>query len=441
MTTRHNGVRATIALGIVSVLAIGLLTAESATAARTKANYYTATVDGGSNSNVRYATASSGTPTTVNFTVTNCGAAFSPPSSCTNVKGTSLDSIVISLPAGWTAVNAASLTASGLKLAPGASVTMPVAVYPSLTAAGTARGVSFCVSDSTACSYQPATTNPTLTLPLKFTFSVQPKDGMPTSSICGTRVQLTDGFSPTADNVPLGGVSVSLAAAADSLVDPSLDSTVTQITGPTTGAATFGCTPNPAVGGPYKIVAVGQNAGASIPSDDSNPFVVYTKLQNCNNNCSDSQTGGGGTNLNATSNAAGVLGTSVFDVNDGHFPSFGSVGCADVKKLVGRPDVLQAASSDGAKTVVITWSKIVTLKFTDNGTPHWQVCMAAPDLFTTDGGGDAVLNSVTGLYEGTVPLCGAAPAGNPCMAISRNAAQEIATITLPDGWAGDPYFH
>jgi len=114
--------------------------------------------------------------------------------------------------------------------------------------------------------------------------------------------------------------------------------------------------------------------------------------------------------------------------------------CAGVKKLTGRPDVLQA-SSDGDKTVVITWSKAVTLKFTDNGTPHWQVCMQAPATFITDSG--AAATQVGAFYVGTIPLCGAAglPAGNPCMVVSRNAAQEIATITLPASWTGDPYFH
>jgi len=431
MTNRHNGVRSAIALGIASVLAIGLLTAESASA-RTKTNYYSASVD---TTNVRYAT-SAANATTVTFTIQNCGAAFAPPGNCANAKGTSIDSIAITLPTGWTAADPATLTASGLKLAPGASAQMAVKVLPTASGAGTAQTVTLCVSDSTACSYQPTNAALTLTVPLRFTFTHSPVDGTPTTSLCNTAVQLTDAPAGT-DNVPLAGVGVRLSAATGSL-DPGLsfDGTNTPSTN-SAGLATFGCAPNPAVGGPYQVVAVAQSPAPTIPSDASNAFVVYTTLQDCHGNCSDTQTGGGGTRLDATSNAAGVLGTSVFDVADAHYPVF---DCAGVKKLTGRPDVLQA-SSDGDKTVVITWSKAVTLKFTDNGTPHWQVCMQAPATFITDSG--AAATQVGAFYVGTIPLCGAAglPAGNPCMVVSRNAAQEIATITLPASWTGDPYFH
>jgi hypothetical protein len=350
--------------------------------------------------------------------------------------------VVISLPTGWSAVNASDLTKSGLKLAPGASVNMAVSVRPGLTGAGTGQGVSFCVSDATACSYHLAGTSPTLTLPLKFAFTHSPAPtGTPSTSLCPTEVQLTDGFATSPANVPIQNISVTLAAAANS-IDPSLD--FTSVTPPLTdgtGAAAFDCTPPPAVGGPYKVVAVGQYASTSIPSADSGAFIVYSHLNPCGGDCTGAENGNGGTHLDVNSDALGDLGTSFFDAGNGQYPTF---GCDGVKKLEGRPDVLQA-TSDGDKTVVITWSKAVTLKFTDNGTPHWQVCMAAPAVFTTDANTDAVINDA-GLYEGTIPLCGAAflspDKPNPCMAISRNAAQEIATITLPSGWAnGDPYFH
>lgn len=436
MTSRHNGVRGAIALGIASVLAIGLLTAESASA-RTKTNYYMATVNSGSNANVRYATTSANA-TTVTFTIQNCGAAFAPPSNCANVKGTSIDSVAITLPQDWTASNPAQLTASGLKLAPGASVNMPVTVLTSTMGAGTAQSVGFCVSDSTACSYQAAATNPTLTLPLRFTFATSPHDGTPTTSLCNTAVQLKDIPAGT-DNVPLAGVSVRLAAATNSL-NPGLsfDGTNTPST-TSTGLATFGCAPNPAVGGPYRVVAVAQSPAPTIPSADSGAFIVYSHFSPCGGGCNGTENGNGGTHLDVNSDATGDLGTSFFDAGNGQYPAF---ICAGVKKLDGRPDVLQA-TSNGNKTLVITWSKTVTLKFTDNGTPHWQVCMGAPVVFTTDAGVDATLNTTSGLYEGTVPLCGAAglTGDDPCMVISRNAAQEIATITLPISWNGDPYFH
>lgn len=431
MTSRRNDVRSAIVLGIVSVLAIGLLTAESASA-RTKTNYYMATMTP-SNGLVTF-----GTNTVVTFTITNCGAAFAPPSSCANAKGSAIDSIVVTLPNGW---SPATLSATGLKLAPGAATTLSAPVVTTASSAGSAHSVGICVSDTTQCSYQPTNATLALKVPLKFTFTHSPIDGTPTTSLCNTAVQLTDAPAGT-DNVLLAGIDVTLAKATGSL-NPGLvfDSTNTPKTN-TNGVATFGCAPNPAVGGPYSVIAVGQNAdGVSIPSADSAAFIVYSHLNPCGGDCTGAENGNGGTHLDVNSDALGDLGTSFFDAGNGQYPAF---GCDGVKKLEGRPDVLQA-TSDGDKTVVITWSKAVTLKFTDNGTPHWQVCMAAPAVFTTDANTDAVLNDA-GLYEGTIPLCGSAflspDRPNPCMAISRNAAQEIATITLPSGWAnGDPYFH
>jgi hypothetical protein len=431
MAVRHKGVRSTVALGIASLLAAGLVSAESASA-RTKTDYYSASTDV---SSVRYATTAVNA-TTVTFTITNCGSAFAPPGNCAKAKGTSIDSVVITLPTDWSAVSAASLTASGLKLAPGDSVQMPVQVLPSATGAGTAQNVGICVSDTTLCSYEPTSATQTLMVPLRFSFTQSPADGMPSSSLCGTKAQLTDAPAGT-DSVPLEGVGVRLAAATGSL-NPgfAFDGTNTPSTD-ATGLATFTCSPNPAVGGPYSVVAVAQSPAPTIPSDSSSAFVVFTTVKNCSGGCSNTENGGGGTRLDATSNATGVLGTSVFDAADSHYPTY---DCAGAKKITGRPDVLQA-SSDGDKTVVITWSKQITLKFTDNGTPHWQVCMQAPATFITDSGVSAT--QVGSFFVGTIPLCGAAglPAGNPCMVVSRNAAQEIATITLPASWTGDPYFH
>jgi hypothetical protein len=165
--------------------------------------------------------------------------------------------------------------------------------------------------------------------------------------------------------------------------------------------------------------------------------VVYTHLNPCNGKCSDSLQGNGGTEIDTSSDSGGSLGDSAFDFSDQHFSAF----VCGMDRVDKRPDVLQAATSDNSnKTVVITWSKDVTHKFTDTGTPHWQVCMQAPATFKTDSGADAT-GPVNGFWYGTIPICGVAPAGNPCMLLSRNRSMEIATITLPTGWAGDPYFH
>jgi len=261
-----------------------------------------------------------------------------------------------------------------------------------------------------------------------------------------TEVQLTDAPAGT-DTVPVFGVAVTLVAPTGAVLDPSFtfDASHPAPTTDANGLATFAdCGSNPQVGGPYQVLAAGQTAlGANIPSDTSNAFTVYTKLKDCSGsggNCTDTETGGGGTQLNVSTSAVDALGTSFFDALDtSHYPTF---TCDGVKKVDGRPDVLQA-SSDGDKTIVITWSKQVTLKFTDNGTPHWQVCMEAPKPFYNDALVFINTTNAAGFYVGTIPLCGAAglPANNPCMAVSRNAAQEIATITIPSSWAGDPLFH
>jgi hypothetical protein len=491
---RHRGVRNTVVLGIVGLLSAALVAAQPASAngqgnafgtakkdlpsttqtappgqpatpnqpaaviqpnagpaaLPVPTNYYNASVSPGI---VRYVT-SAANATAVTVTVGNCGRATSPPATCTGSGSPAIRSIALTAPTGWTVVlgpgsgwiQANSATVYRSLVVPLSAGQPPLALpaihlMPSTTGAGVPQTLTMCVDSTFACmaspfagSFRPIVADPTVELPLRFTFVQSPVTGIPTTSVCGTSVQLTDAPAGT-DTVPLAGVAVTLAAATGSL-DPGLDTTVSAPTS-NAGQATFGgCTPTPAVGGPYQIVA--QHSSPTIPSDSSNAFLVYTNLKECTSggSCQSILTGKGDTRLDTTTNSAGPLGTSVFDALDSHFPSF-DCGLATVD---GRPDVLQA-TSNGDKTVVITWSKQVTHKFTDTGTPHWEVCMQAPATFITDSGAPATHSGA--YYFGTVPLCraGGLPANNPCMALSRNRSQESATITLPAGWTGDPYFH
>ena len=426
MSRRRLPYRQLAAVGAAAAVITGIVAAPPVLA-RPRTSFYAASVTPG---DVKYVTQAANA-TLVTFTVTNCGAAVAAPSDCAHATGATINSVAITLPSGWTTPD--PTTISGLKVAAGDSVNVPLHVMPGVAGAGTAQTVTMCVSDSTACSFQPTGANTTLQLPLRFTFTQSPADGTPAISLCGTKVQLTDAPAGT-DTVPLSGVAVRLAP--DSGLDPGLSFSVTNTPSTdATGLATFGCEPSPATGGPYRLVAVAQSPAPTVPSDTASAFVVYTDFKACHGSCSSTLTGNGGTKLAASSNATGNLGSSVFGDTDAHFPTF---TCTGVKKIDGRPDVLQA-SADGDKTVVITWSKAVTLKFTDNGTPHWQVCMQAPASFITDSGGAATQSGA--YFVGAIPLCGTVPVTNPCMLVSRNQAQEIARITLPGAWAGDPYFH
>lgn len=449
--TAKAHLRAGIALVAVGVTAAVSLLAQPAGAAKpVKVNWYTVTAD----RSLVVDAATPATGSTVTFTVTNCGTSVATPTTCDGTSGTVIPSLALVLPAGWQATTTTAnatvtgnvITVTGLKVPAGGYTTVTAQVAPSLTGAGVAQSVHVCISDITTCTWQPAVTNPTLELPLHLAVTGEPQDFQDNQSLCTVSYQLTDYPADPANvhNVALSGVGVGLAAAPSTL-DPSL-SFVTATSPPTTdlsGAVAFtGDYCIKAVdGGPYQLVAVAQSPAPSIPSDLTSAFSVYKILTACTAGCAGTVTGNSGTQLNATSNAtSGQLGEATFDVNNTHFPTFTCT--AGGAKVNDRPDVLQVTSS-GDKTATITWSKQVTLKFTDAGTPHWQVCMEAPVAFITDAG--SPLTFVNGYYVGLVPLCSAIDISltpNPCMTLSRNAAQEIAVITIPVSWSGgDPYVH
>jgi hypothetical protein len=465
---RSSSARATVVLAGVGVLSAALVAAQPSSAAPpVQVNYYTASFTPNLVRYVMDPTQATTEATSVVLSLTNCGRARSLPTICPGTGSPAIKTTSLTLPAGWTAVTpvtgwtAVSNTAALARftrtlvptLAAGLTATQPaIQVVPTTTGAGVAQNVALCVSDTTSCLATPPTSTwqlegaaATLELPLRFTFVKSPIDGTPSTTPCGssatpaptpTKVQLIDDPAGS-DPVPLQGVGVTLAAASGSL-DPSFAFTAanTPLTN-LSGLATFPCGSTPAVGGPYRVVAVATTGWPTIPSATSDSFVVYTHLNPCNGKCSDSLQGNGGTEIDTSSDSGGSLGDSVFDFSDQHFSAF----VCGMDRVDQRPDVLQAATSDNSnKTVVITWSKDVTHKFTDTGTPHWQVCMQAPATFKTDSGADAT-GPVNGFWYGTIPICGVAPAGNPCMLLSRNRSMEIATITLPTGWAGDPYFH
>lgn len=451
--TGLSPLRLAVASASLAVLGAGALVPASG-APPVQSNYYSASF---SPNLVRYVTTAAN-GTSVTLTLGNCGRGTSPPANCAGTGSPAIRSVSVTLSGGWTAALPQGgwtiVTTNPVRLTRSLTTTITAAhtqalpsiqVAPTTNNAGLPQQVALCVSDTTSCLSTPPTSTwqlegsaATLELPLQFTFPHSPVTGTPATSLCGASVQLTD-YPAGTDAVPLAGVGVTLAPVSGSF-DPSFSFTPgnTPLTN-ASGLATFGCDPNPTVGGPYQVAAMQTAGWPTIPSDTSSAFLVYTHFNgNCNHNCSDSLTGSGGTEIDTTSNSGGSFGDSVFGFTDQHFSGF----LCGMAKVDGRPDVLQAATSDNSlKTVVITWSKDVTHKFTDTGVPHWQVCMQAPATFITDSGAPATPNGA--YYYGTIPICGTAgvPVGNPCMTLARNRSMEIATITLPSGWAGDPYFH
>jgi hypothetical protein len=422
---RRSRVRSTTAMAAVAVLAATAFAPGAV--ARAKTSWYSVTASTVFPGLVKLA------GTDVGFTVTNCGAAATAPTDCSKSSGPAITDITIALPGGWT--SSGPLQKTGLKLAAGASTTLSALVLPTAVGAGQPQAVGLTVCASTDCAFSSTSAALTLKVPVALTFTRPPADTTATTGLCGVTVTATD--SPAGGTSGINGLSVGLRPTTGS-VSPDLYPSTTVLTS-TTGVADLGCRAV-TVGGPYTLTAY---TVPDVATADSSAFYVYGQLKSCTDGppCTDSQLGTGKTQLDVSSTGSKPLGTSTFAAKDTHFPAF---TCAGVKKLEGRPDVLQTTAS-GDKTVVITWSKATTLAFTDNGTPHWQVCMRAPAAFLDDTGATTPQETGGPWYVGTLPICGSSflTSGKyPCMLVSRNQAQEIARITLPATWAtGDPYFH
>lgn len=114
-----------------------------------------------------------------------------------------------------------------------------------------------------------------------------------------------------------------------------------------------------------------------------------------------------------------------------------------------RPEYVVVQMLDGgtaSKTVELAWDKQTTNAYTDNGVPHWEVCMSAPYGFYTEGGNGTLQppQSSTSPTQGPLPLCSALAAAGvsdqPCISdLFKVKAAQHAIVQLP-GNSQDPKF-
>lgn len=416
--------------------------------------------------------------TSVTFAITDCAGAAT--AGCGSlVSNQTIGSANIVLPTGWTAgapvgpagwtvstssasPNVVQVRAVSAGLAPGQTLNVTATVTPAVTDAGHTLPVPVPVKQSnnflgSGNDFMVVGSWPTLTVQqLQLVITQQPQtvqaqttQSPPPQSMCpAVTVQLEDQSGAA---VAVSGVNVTLSAAPGT-ADPLLtlgtkapSSTNVTVATNAQGAAVF---QNPGAtcdglkawqsGGPYVLQATGPNAGFS--AGQSASFGVFDYYQPCGGSCSTGTIAGAqGTDAAVSaSGASGDLGVSVLAA-----AGFTGLDCGDAF-IPERPEVEQVSLVSGTKTAAITWTKAVTLQDPRNGTPFWPVCMQAPQVFPTAPNGDPATPTAGGTFTGLVPLCSDSfvdPAVDPCMVLSRNKAQETATITLPLGWDGDPYFH
>jgi len=108
--------------------------------------------------------------------------------------------------------------------------------------------------------------------------------------------------------------------------------------------------------------------------------------------------------------------------------------------------MLSSDSTTGSKSVELAWDKQTTNAYTDNGTPHWEVCMSAPYGFYTEGSDGTLLppQSETSPTQGPLPLCSALAAAGvsdqPCISdLFKVKAAQHAIVQVP-GNPQDPKF-
>jgi hypothetical protein len=244
----------------------------------------------------------------------------------------------------------------------------------------------------------------------------------------------------TADGTPVTVGDTTARLAADTAFgDPSLG-------GPTTanavsGLATFGdCTTGlyaKSLGGGYQLSAtaiwtLGSYQTSLATMKDSAPFDVVQLLTKCQAAAScNGSTAGKHTEVDVSASSATT--TDELEVAVG-IDSLANTTCQPFSLPSGL-EVVRVLVDHRDKTVVITFDKYLVNQIPDNGTPLFDVCMAAPwGDWATDGGGSPTFNTVTGEYEGVLPTCGAARLMpyNPCVVDrSKHAANEIVEISIP----------
>lgn len=276
-------------------------------------------------------------------------------------------------------------------------------ISPTSVPAGTQSTVSFTLTNITANQYF-GSANITFALP----YSGTPSAG---TVACSTNVPSCGNFSAT--------VSTSATQFVVQLRSTSSSSGV-----PNSGSVTIPVSFTPTTDGTYTLgSAVKQSNDFSGTGNDfllsgAAPQLTVSGVVCTTSPCTDS---GVHTSATVTFSPNGALYMDIAPNSD-----------ACVSET--RPEyvvVQMLSGSGGAKTVDIGWDKATTNAYTDNGVPHWEVCMSAPYTFTLDGGSQGT--------TGPLPLCGS-PAVPPCISkLYKVAAAQHATVLLPDN-GQDPKF-